>query len=252
MLVAMWNYMGWDNASTIAGEVERPRRTYPLAMLAAVALVALTYVLPVAALGWAGVDPRGWTTGSWVAAGEAVGGRALGIAIVVGGIVCAVGMFNALILSYSRLPVVLAEDGFLPAWLGRCHPRTGAPTAAIVVCALAYATALRIGFARLVELDVMLYGLSLVLEFVALIVLRMREPALPRPFRVPGGLAGAVAIATPPTLLIALSLYHGRNERLGMMSALSLGMILIALGPLLYVVTLRRRGSRHHDSHSAD
>ncbi len=41
LLVAMWNYMGWDNASTIAGEVQRPQRTYPRAMLAAVALVAL-------------------------------------------------------------------------------------------------------------------------------------------------------------------------------------------------------------------
>jgi amino acid transporter len=46
VLVAMWNYMGWDNASTIAQEVERPQRTYPKAMIAAVILVALTYVLP--------------------------------------------------------------------------------------------------------------------------------------------------------------------------------------------------------------
>ncbi len=50
VLVAMWNNMGWDNASTIAQEVERPQRTYPRAMIAAVALVALTYVLPFAAV----------------------------------------------------------------------------------------------------------------------------------------------------------------------------------------------------------
>ena len=36
LLICMWNYMGWDNASTIAAEVERPQRTYPRAMLAAV------------------------------------------------------------------------------------------------------------------------------------------------------------------------------------------------------------------------
>jgi len=36
VLVAMWNYMGWDNTSTIAQEVERPQRTYPKAMIAAV------------------------------------------------------------------------------------------------------------------------------------------------------------------------------------------------------------------------
>src|SRR5260370_35506046 len=46
VLVAMWNYMGWDNASPIAQEVERPQRTYPKAMIAAVILVSLTYVLP--------------------------------------------------------------------------------------------------------------------------------------------------------------------------------------------------------------
>src|SRR5450432_304402 len=47
VLIAMWNYMGWDNASTIAPEVEHPQRTYPRAMLMAVAIVALSYILPV-------------------------------------------------------------------------------------------------------------------------------------------------------------------------------------------------------------
>ena len=50
VLVAMWNNMGWDNASTVAGEVERPQRTYPIAVLGAVALVALAYVVPVMAM----------------------------------------------------------------------------------------------------------------------------------------------------------------------------------------------------------
>src|SRR3954469_14284458 len=66
ILVALWNYMGWDNASTIAGEAERPQRTYPIAMVLTVALVALTYVIPVAAVAHTGIDPRGWSTGGWV------------------------------------------------------------------------------------------------------------------------------------------------------------------------------------------
>ena len=53
----MWNYMGWDNASTIAQEVERPQRTYPRAMIAAVVLVALTYVLPFVAEAVGGKPP---------------------------------------------------------------------------------------------------------------------------------------------------------------------------------------------------
>src|SRR5437588_316546 len=44
--VALWNYMGWDNASTVAQEVEDPQRNYPRAMFAAAALVAVSYILP--------------------------------------------------------------------------------------------------------------------------------------------------------------------------------------------------------------
>src|SRR5260370_35991998 len=57
-LVAMWNYMGWDNASTIAQEVERPQRTYRKAMIAAVVLVPLTDVRPFVAVCLAGVAAR--------------------------------------------------------------------------------------------------------------------------------------------------------------------------------------------------
>jgi amino acid transporter len=241
MLVAMWNYMGWDNASTIAGEVERPQRTYPLAMLTAVALVAITYILPVLALVVAGVDTRGWTTGSWVEAARTIGGDELALCVVLGGVVCAVGMLNSLMMSYSRLPVVLAEDGFLPSWFARRHPTTGAPWVAIGACALAYMAALRLGFERLVELDVMLYGLSLVLEFAALVALRLREPSLPRPFRVPGGLFGVVLIAIPPTALIAVALWEGRHDRVGPVSALWLGALVIAAAPILYALRRRKR-----------
>ena len=45
ILVAMWNYMGWDNASTVAQEVENPQRNYPRAMIFSTILVAVTYIL---------------------------------------------------------------------------------------------------------------------------------------------------------------------------------------------------------------
>jgi amino acid transporter len=53
----MWNYMGWDNASTVAQEVEDPQHNYPRAMLGATALVAFTYILPLLAVGLAGLAP---------------------------------------------------------------------------------------------------------------------------------------------------------------------------------------------------
>ena len=57
--------MGWDNASTIATEVDRPQRTYPRAILLAVLVVALSYIIPVAAVAFTGLSPRAWETGSW-------------------------------------------------------------------------------------------------------------------------------------------------------------------------------------------
>jgi amino acid transporter len=240
ILVAMWNYMGWDNASTIAGEVDRPQRNYPLAMGIAVALVTLTYVVPVAVAASTGIDPSLWHVGAWVDIGSTLAGSWLGCAVVVGGMVCGLGMFDALLLAYSRLPAVLAEEGYLPAVLARRHSRSGAPWVSIVVCCVVYASCLGLGFQRLVELDVLLYGVSLALEFVALVLLRIREPLLARPFRIPGGLPAAIAIGLPPMAILAVALAKGAAED-GAARVLALGGVLLALGPVLY---LARRSSR--------
>src|SRR5207253_1038003 len=95
LLICMWNYMGWDNASTIATEVERPQRTYPRAMLAAVGIVGLTYILPVAAVWLTGLAPTAWETGSWADIAGMLGGPLLRIALVLGGMMSGFGMFNA-------------------------------------------------------------------------------------------------------------------------------------------------------------
>ncbi|HTM68120.1 MAG TPA: APC family permease [Candidatus Binatia bacterium] len=236
LMIAMWNYMGWDNASTIAGEVERPQRTYPVAMLVAVALVAITYVIPVAAMARSGIDPASWTTGSWADAGGTLAGRWLAVAIVAGGVVCAFGMFNALVLSYTRLPPALAEDGYLPKVLAKRHPRSGAPWVSIVVCAALWACCLGIGFSRLVAIDLMLYGLSLLLEFAALVALRVREPSLPRPFRVWGGLAGAALVGVAPAALIAIALLRSADESIAGMNAIAFSALVIAAGPAIYAL----------------
>jgi amino acid transporter len=238
VLVAIWNYMGWDNASTIAGEVERPQRTYPLAMLVAVSLVALTYVIPVAAVAETGLDPRGWSTGGWVDVGRAVGGRGLALAVVVGGAVCGIGMFNALVLSYTRLPMVLAQDGFLPRAFARTLP-SGAPWLSVLVLCVLWTACLTLGFQRLIELDVLVYGLSLMLEFVALVALRLNEPTLPRPFRVPGGTVGAALLGVLPMVLIATALWSGRRESAGGLPTLALGTMLVMAGPLVYWIGRR-------------
>jgi amino acid transporter len=83
VLVAMWNYMGWDNASTIAQEVERPQRTYPRAMIAAVILVSLTYVLPFTAVYFMGVPATAFAEdGSWATVAGLGGRKNNGIRVV--------------------------------------------------------------------------------------------------------------------------------------------------------------------------
>jgi len=240
IFVAMWNYMGWDNASTVAAEVERPQRTYPLAMGSAVLLVAFTYLIPVLAVWRTGLDPSMWEQ-SWVGIGEAVAGPTLMVAISIGGMISAFGMFNALVMSYSRVPMVMAEDGYLPAVFKRLHPVTGAPWVAIIACAAAWAIALQLSLPRLFALDIILYGLSLLLEFIALVVLRLREPGLARPFRVPGGLVLAAGLGVGPAILIVLAMFHESDQLAGPINALLLGGILAALGPLLYLASRLRR-----------
>jgi amino acid transporter len=239
VLVAMWNYMGWDNVSTVAGEVDRPQRTYPVAVFAAVALVALAYVIPFAAMAASGVDPSTWDTGAWADVARDRGGPALGILIVAGGMISAFGMHCALCLSYSRVPAVLAEDGYLPRAFARRLGRTGAPWVSVLACSAAWMLSLGLSFERLVCLDILLYGSSLVLEFVALVVLRVKEPNLPRPFRVPGGVAGAAALGVGPVVLLGFALVKNAHEQLGELNALAFGLLVMACGPLAYAGTRR-------------
>jgi amino acid transporter len=234
VLVAMWNYMGWDNASTIAEEVDRPQKTYPLAMLLSVAIVAASYILPVAAVWMTKLPASAWETGSWADIAGLLGGPLLRIALVIGGMLSAFGMFNALVLSYSRLPLAMSQDGMLPRVFAKLHPRTGAPWVAIVFLAAGWGMCLGLGFERLITIDILLYGSSLALEFIALIFLRVREPELRRTFRVPGGMFGAVAVGIAPMLLLAFSVIRSESERVWGMSSFMLGMILIALGGVAY------------------
>ena len=235
LLICMWNYMGWDNASTIATEVERPQRTYPKAMLAAVVIVALSYIVPVAAMWMTGLAPSAWDTGFWADIAGMLGGPLLRIGLALGGIISGFGMFSALVMSYSRLPLAMAQDGMLPKMFGKLHPRTRAPWVAIIALAICWAMCLGLGFERLVTLDILLYGASLSLEFVALVVLRIREPELPRAFRVPGGMFGAVMVGVAPMLLLGFSVVRSETEQVLGMSSFAFGMILIAAGVVAYL-----------------
>jgi amino acid transporter len=234
VLIAMWNYMGWDNLSTIAGEVEAPQRTYSRAMFGAVLLVVLSYVLPVAAVARTGIDPNSWTAGGWVDVARLIGGETLAVAIALAGVIGAIGSFSALMLSFTRLPLVMAEDGYLPRIVTRQNSRTGAPWVAIVTCAIFWAICYPLGFEKNLVMDVLLTGLSIMLEFWALAALRIREPQLARPFRVPGGITGAIVIGLPPLVLMVAAAVRNRSEFVGNTNGLVIGITVIAAGFLFF------------------
>jgi amino acid transporter len=83
-------------------------------------------------------------------------------------------------------------------------------------------------------MDILLYGGSLILEFVALIVLRMKQPELARPFRIPGGTLGAIAIAAGPCILLVLAAALNRNEKIGSIGAATLAVGITICGVVIY------------------
>lgn len=241
VLVAMWNYMGWDNATTVANEVEDPQRNYPRMILLAVAMIMLTYAIPIAAVAWAGIPASRFSTGAWVDAARTLGGPLLATAVVIAGVVDDFGTFSNLTMSYTRLPHALAEDGFLPAAFTR-RLRNGSPWVAVLACGLCWALALGFTFERLITIDLVLWGISLVLEFLALIVLRKREPSLPRPFRVPGPDWTLILLGLSPTLLTLYALYVSRSDKVAGISALAFSLAIALLGiPVYFLAAWSRR-----------
>jgi amino acid transporter len=239
LAVVMWNYSGWDTPSTCLGETRTPEHAFRRALFVALPVIAAAYLLPVGAvLATGATDWAKWETGALPILARAVGGAWLGHAVALGAVVSAAGLFLTLLLTNSRLPYVLARDGFLPAGLGALHPRFGTPWVAVVLSAVLYAAFAAFSFKELIVLNVWLYSLSLLIELAAFVHLRVRAPEMARPWRVPGGFASALAVAGVPAALsvLAMATAGWLNTLAGATAALT--------GPVVYVaVRAARRGS---------
>lgn len=238
---SIWNYSGWDNASTIGGEIEEASATYPRALARALPLVTLVYfltIIPVLAL----TDWTAWTDGAWPGLARAVVGGWLGVWVALAGMLSAFALFNALLLVYSRIPLVLAQDGLLPKALARTDAR-GTPANAVLVSAVVYSLFALLPFGGLLAGDVLLYTAALGLEFAALIRLRRAEPALRGAFRVPLGVPWLVALAALPLLvLVAGVVLEVRSRAIGLPGVL-VAVLLALAGPPVYAGLRARRAS---------
>jgi len=242
MSQAIWNYSGWDNASTISGEIQDASSAYPKALTRTVPLVAVVYlvaIVPVLAV----TQAAAWTDGAWPQLAATLAGPWLGAWLAAAGMLSAFALFNALLLAYSRIPLVLARDGLLPEALGRVDAR-GVPRNAVLVSAVAYSIFALIPFGGLVAGDVLLYTAALAMEFAALLKLRAAEPELRGAFRVPLPIPGLALLAALPILLIvAAVVLEIRSEEIGLPGVMA-AVVLALAGPVWYrAVPARWRGN---------
>ena len=243
LLVAMWNYMGWDNASTIAAEVDQPQRTYPRAMMAAVA--AGGHHLHSSGCGDvadARLSPSAWETGSWADIAGMLGGPLLRIGLVA-------GRHDERLRHVQRpgdellTPALRDGPGRYAAQDFRqsdaaqrrrrgsrfwCSPPDGR-------CVWAWASS---GWSPSTS--------SSTAEACSSSSWRWSycaspSQALPRPFKVPGGMFGVVLVGLLPTLLLIFSIIHGEHEQVLGMSGFIFGALLVAGGFVAYGIDVRLR-----------
>lgn len=206
--IGMWMYSGYESMSTIAGEIENPQRLIPRALMLALPFVALMYLLPtaasIAAFGqWElfSVD-SGDGKVSFVDIGRALGGTALGHALLASVVLGNLALYLDYMASGARPLQALASDGLLPAALTRVNSRYQTPVLALLLIAMVNAVLVIGPFQSLVIIDVLLTVSAYTLIFLAAVRLRYVEPDLERPFKIPGGNTALALLVLPPLSLI--------------------------------------------------
>jgi amino acid transporter len=230
LALAMWNYAGYEQLSSVTGEMHNPQKTFPRILLWNTPMNVLTYILPaslaIAALGnW-----QDWHTGYIVEASRHIGGEALGMAMLLASIIGTASLSNSTILYTTRIPAAMAQDGYLPAWLGKIHPRYGTPARAIGVSLVVYCLLARFNVTALVSIYIWARIATSLLTLLAVWGLRRKMPGAARQFRVPGGSFGLLCAILFPAILCGVKIYY--SEPFVWLWAPGL----LATGPVAYLV----------------
>jgi len=239
LALGLWLCSGYEQLSTLAEEVENPQRSYPRALALVVPMSITAYFLPT----FAGLASAGhwseWHTGFFSNAARLIGGPWLGTWMTLAAAVCNVALLNSTMLTTTRMPFAMAEDGYLPQALTRKHARYGTPWLAIVVSAGIYASVAWQSLMQLISIYVWLRSATTVLTVLSGWKLRRTRPDLKRSFIVPGGRKGLIYAVGAPLVMAIVALLG--SDRFGLLG----GAIALALGPAVYGVTIlaRRRGT---------
>src|SRR3989475_9480572 len=133
LALALWIYSGYEQVSTVIEEVDDPVRNFPRALAIVVPLAAISFFFPIAAGLAALGNWQEWQTGYLVTAARQVGGPALEAGAFAAAAGCTFVLLDSTVLSVSRVPFTMADDGYLHPSLARLHPRLGTPVRAIVI-----------------------------------------------------------------------------------------------------------------------
>lgn len=158
--------------------------------------------------------------------------RTLGLLVTFSAVLSMTGLFIGNSLGAGRLPYALAEDGMMPLWLVKTHPKYGTPYVAILIAGVLFSIFSLGTFAFLVVVDVFMDAIALLFEFLALWKLRFSLPNYPRD-RVPGGWPGLVLVTLGPTFVIGLAIVSQIVEE--GLSSIGLALLMILLGAILYL-----------------
>ncbi len=189
LVAALWAYDGWNDLNMVAGEVKRPERNIPIALIAGVATVGLLYVLVNAAVQY--VLPASAIAASPRPASDAVAlvmGR-MGASIVSAGMALSMLVtLNGTIMSGARVPFAVARDGYFFRALAEVHPRFHTPSVAIVVQAALSILLLLLGanFRQLFSLAIFSEWLFYMIAGSTIFIFRWRDPQAARPYRMWG------------------------------------------------------------------
>jgi amino acid transporter len=230
LALGLWLYSGYEQLSSVAEEVENPQRSYPLALAVVVPLSIATYFLPallsLAALGnW-----QDWGTAYLSTAAKLIGGSWLAFLMTVAAMLGSVSLVNATVLTSTRMPSSMAEDGYLPPVFAAKHAKYGTPWVAILISSAIYAALAFHTLAQLLTVYVWLRILVTVLTVLVAWRLRRTKPELKRPFRIPWGRAGLAYAVIAPIVMGVFALVGSDPF------ARRWGPVPVLLGPLMYFV----------------
>jgi amino acid transporter len=240
LAVMMWMYAGWESMSTLAGEIENPQKVIPRALMIATPIVIITYFVTVAALiraghpgSWVNMmsDTSGYPDGvDYLVAAKIVGGAFLGWLIFASAIASNIGLYAGYLATGARPPFQISRDRLLFRFFGKTSAKYGTPWVAILIMGIVNCALISREFTALIVMDIFLLMFAYILVFIAAIVLRIKEPDAPRPFRVPlPTWALAIWVAIPIAIAVFALFTNGSDYLVG-------GLIGVLSGPIAYLV----------------